>query len=213
MGLSANLEALIKKYNISQNQLAISIGVSAATVSRWISSNMGIRASSVRQICDVYGLVPDDIISDTHGLANKVYGDGVVRPSVPLVSAQTASGYFDATKGDPSLGRVEVTGSIAEKHPHAFALPVEDKAMNLVIPASSYAIVDPDVEPTNLSTVAVEVEEIPGATLRRMLKGKSTIVLTSESTDLYDDIVVTEGGRRVRVLGTVVWYQPARPLA
>lgn len=213
MGLSANLEALIKKYNISQNQLAISIGVSAATVSRWISSNMGIRASSVRQICDVYGLVPDDILSDTHGLANKVDGDGVVRPGVPLVSARAVGEYLDAAKGDFALGRVEVTSSIAEKHPRAFALPVEDKAMNLVIPASSYAIVDPDMEPANLSTVAVEVEEIPGATLRRMLKGKSTMVLTSESTDSYDDIVATEGGRHVRVLGTVVWYQPARPLA
>ena len=211
MGLSDNLEALIKKYNITQNQFAASIGVSAPTVSRWMTSGTGIRNANVARICQVYGLVPDDILSDSLGLAGRVPGDDLTRPSVPLVSGSAAGKYVDGVRCGP-LKRIEVTVSIVENHPHAFALPVEDDAMNLVIPASSHAIVDPDVEPENLSTVVVEVEELPGVMLRRMLKGKSTMVLTAESTHVYDDIVVTEDGRRVRVLGTVVWFQPSGPV-
>lgn len=206
MGVAHNIAALLAKFEISQNGFAEAVGVSPATVSRWRNGSMAIRQGNLERICQVYGLVPDDILSDSHGLAAQMFGVQSDRFTVPLLKPEELEAYKAGTLQGP-VESVEVTVTLHERHPRAFALRVEDDAMNLRIPPQVDVVVDPFTEPQHDSTVAIEAEVHPGVTLRRLLKGNQSSIYTAESTEPYDDIVVTGGNPPVRVLGTVVWFQ------
>lgn len=75
MGVAHNIAALLTKFEISQNAFAANVDVSPGTVSRWRSGTMTIRQANLDRICEAYDLVPDDILSDSHGLAAQVFGD------------------------------------------------------------------------------------------------------------------------------------------
>lgn len=206
MGVAQNIAALLAKFEISQNGFAESVGVSPATVSRWRSGSMAIRQGNLERICEVYDLVPDDILSDSHGLAAQMFGVLPDRFTVPLLDPQDLEAYLAGTLQGPTE-TIEVTVTLYERHPRAFALRVQDDAMNLRIPPQANVIVDPSVEPQNSSTVAVAAQVHPGATLRKLLKGNQTSILTAESTEPHSDIVVSNDDPSVQILGTVVWFQ------
>ncbi len=209
MGVAQNIAALLAKFEISQNAFAATVNVSPATVSRWCSGSMTIRQANLERICEVYDLVPDDILSDSHGLAAQMFGGRPDRFGVPLLKPENVQAYLNGDLRSP-IETIEVTVTLHELHPHAFALRVQDTAMNLHIPPQADAIVDPRLEPSNASTVALMVETYPGATLRKLLKGNQTSIYTAESTDPYDDIVAANDEPGVQVLGTVVWFQAPR---
>ena len=212
MGVAHNIAALLTKFEISQNAFAANVDVSPGTVSRWRSGTMTIRQANLDRICEAYDLVPDDILSDSHGLAAQVFGDQADRFPVPLLNPDNLQAYMDGTFQGP-VEAVEVTVTLHKLHPHAFALRVQDDAMNLRIPLQADVVVDPQLEPHDASTVAITAEVFSGASLRKLLTGRQTSVYTAESTEPYDDIVVADDGPGVQVLGTVVWFQAPKLMA
>jgi transcriptional regulator with XRE-family HTH domain len=203
MSVAQNIRALLVKFGISQNTLAASIGVTAPTVSRWLNTDMQLRASTIRRICDAYGLVPDDLLSESSGLYAQVYGTDEQTSAVPLYpscDARDEGGERDA----PQF--VEVPRAVVHDHPRAFAAPAPDAAMDRVIPADAHIVVDPDGEPSPDSIVVVQIEPGRAPTLRRWYRGNTTTVLCADSSAALDDVVLgaAEGAR---VLGVVVWYQ------
>lgn len=102
--------------------------------------------------------------------------------------------------------RVEVPSSVLAAHPRAFALVVEGNCMDRVIPEGAHVLVDPDREPRNGSIVVAETEAYQ-AVMRRWYRGSSTLMLTADSYEEYEDMVFGPDDGPVRVVGTVVWYQ------
>lgn len=225
MGFARNIEALILKFDITQNGLADTVKVSPATVSRWVNGSMGVRPTHVRRICEAFELKPDDLLSDDHGLAAQMDGTDKENPAAPargdgatlpfLSGSQAAARAYEGAAFASPL-RVEVPFSIASEHPGAFVVAVGDDAADLVVAQGSHAVVDPATRPGNGSLVAVVLPagDAAGATvtLRRWHRGNQTAVLSTESNRDRDDIVLRDGcpeggDSPARLLGTVVWYQ------
>lgn len=269
MGIAQNIEALLHEHDMTPEGFAALVDVSPATVSRW-RRGMGMRQATVRRICEVFGLQADDLLSDSGGLAARRWGDAARHTSsVPLLTCREALARVespskatlpvshangDAVKEGADETLVEVPAFVIERHPGAFALAVEDCAMDRVIPPGSNVLVDPDLAPGNTAIVAVVITDVrthdlrasrtkdaqtadahdghaetpasavahdghpratgqPAATLRRLVRGNDTVVLSTESTQTREDVVIPGSGRTVQVIGTVVWFQAAGLLA
>ena len=73
MGLPENLDALLVRFEITQEQLARVAGVNPSSVARWRTGSQ-MRKSSMLKICDYFGLTEDDLLSTESGLAAKEHG-------------------------------------------------------------------------------------------------------------------------------------------
>lgn len=73
MGLPENIDALLVKFDITQEQLARVADVNKSSVTRWRHGNQ-IRKSTLRKICDYFELTEDDLLSTENGLAAKEHG-------------------------------------------------------------------------------------------------------------------------------------------
>ncbi|MBP3893825.1 MAG: helix-turn-helix domain-containing protein [Atopobiaceae bacterium] len=122
--------------------------------------------------------------------------------SVPIVSIKGAG--TDNKAVEELVGRtVEVPSWVSDNHPNAQAVIVEDDFMNRVAPKGSVAVFDPDLVPTNNRVVIIETED-RGAIIRRWHRGANTLMLTTDSFQPGDDIVV-RSDPSVRLVGTVVY--------
>ena len=108
---------------------------------------------------------------------------------------------------------VELPASVAANHPHAYFLEVMGDCMDKVYPDGCLILVDPDQMPADGSIAAVSIDGTDYV-MRRLHKGASSMMLSPESTNPeHKDIVITSGdGHTVSLVGTVVWYQPAKEL-
>lgn len=110
-------------------------------------------------------------------------------------------------------GVVELPDSVAKNHPRGYFLEVEGDCMNLVYPEGCLILIDPEQQPADGSVAAVAID---GAdyVMRRLKRGSSSMMLCPESTNPeHRDIIISEGdGRTVSLVGTVVWYQPAKEM-
>lgn len=187
MGVAENIAALLAKFQISQNGFASSIQVSAPTVSRWRSGSMRMRHSTLERICETYDLVPDDILSDSRGLAAQMFGSHVCSPTVPLVDNKGIDTFARQRSTQPH-DRIETISGLLDRHPHAFAFTLRSDAAELGIPANAHVIIDPAVSPHDGSIVVVDVHKHPGAELRRFSPNSSDVPIPD-------------------IVGTVVWFQ------
>lgn len=73
MGLPENIDALLVKYEINQDQLARVARVAPSTVARWRQGSQ-MRRSQLERICEYFGLTEDDLLSTESGLAAKEHG-------------------------------------------------------------------------------------------------------------------------------------------
>lgn len=73
MGLPENIDALLVKYDITQEQLARVAGVHPASVTRWRHGSQ-MRKPYVEKVCEYFGLTEDDLLSTDAGLAAKEHG-------------------------------------------------------------------------------------------------------------------------------------------
>lgn len=83
MGLPENIDALLVKFDITQEQLARVAGVHPSSVARWRQGSQ-MRPTQRERICDYFDLTEDDLLSTDAGLAAKEHG------SIPM----------DALEGD-----------------------------------------------------------------------------------------------------------------
>lgn len=80
MGLPENIDALLVKYDITQEQLARVAGVHPSSVARW-RRGAQMRRPYLDRVCDYFGLTEDDLLSTDSGLAAKEHGTA---PSLSL---------------------------------------------------------------------------------------------------------------------------------
>lgn len=211
MGLPENIDALLVKYDITQEALARIADVSPSSVTRWRRGS-NIRKEPLKKICAKFNLTEDDLLSDSFGLAAKEHGTAnrtiPYKPTsamVPLVSLGSVHAG-ELTQEAASEREIEVPANVAGAHPNAIALEVDGDCMNRVIPDGAHILVDPDLDPANGSIVVAETQDYD-AVMRRWYKGSSTLMLTADSFSEHDDIVMGADDGPVRVLGVVVWFQ------
>lgn len=123
------------------------------------------------------------------------------RAVVPLMTIRSSN---QDSHADDLVGRdVEVPSWVLEYHPNARAYIVDDDLMNRIAPKGSVAVYDPNLAPTNNRVVIIETED-KGAIMRRWHQGTNTLMLTSDSFQPGDDIII-RGDLPVRLVGTVVY--------
>lgn len=222
MGVAENIDALLVKFDITQDNLARIAEVTPGAVTGWRKGSMP-RRDAVKNICEYFGLSEDDILSANYGLAAKEHGAmpnlprGAILPVAskaayaPLRGRVHAGEPQDAEAFDGPM--VELPEAVAKAHPRAYFLEVEGDCMDRVYPEGCLILVDPDREPQNGSIAAVSID---GAdyVMRRLLRTASTMVLSPESFNPeHGDIVVTsDSGHTVELAGTVVWFQASKEM-
>lgn len=83
MGLPENIDALLVKFDITQDQLARVAGVNPSSVARWRRGSQ-MRKTQLERVCEYFGLSEDDLLSTEAGLAAKEHGWlGVEYDSMP----------------------------------------------------------------------------------------------------------------------------------
>lgn len=214
MGVPENIDALLVKFDITQETLARIAGVAPSSVSGWRNGAVP-RMSAITKICDALGVTRDDIMSDQFGLAAREHGH-IPAGAMPVVPSSATVPLLtlgrvhagSLTDEEEIEHRVEVPVSICAAHPRAFALEVEGNCMDRVIPEGSHVLVDPDRQPANGSIAVVETEDYR-AVMRRWYRGSTKLMLSADSFEDYEDMVFGMDDGPVRVIGTVVWFQAA----
>lgn len=214
MGIPENIDALLVKFDITQEALARIAGVAPSSVNGWRNGAVP-RKNAIERMCEALEISRDDIMSDEYGLAAKEHGryampDGAmpVRGTSAMVPLRVlgATHAGERMDEDESDYMVEFPRSVAERHPGCFALRVEGDCMNRRYPEGCHIMVDPNMEPRNGSAVVAEFED-GRSVLRNYLRGSSTLMLTADSFAEHEDIIVTLDDPPVRTVGVVVWYQ------
>lgn len=216
MGIPENIDALLVKFDITQEALARIAGVAPSSVNGWRNGAVP-RKNAIERMCRELEITRDDIMSDEYGLAAKEHGrvPSLPKGAMPVYSSGEATvplltlGRVHAgalTDEEEAEHRVEVPASVCARHPRAFALVVEGNCMDRVIPEGAHVLVDPDREPRNGSIAVVETEAYQ-AVMRRWYRGSSTLMLAADSYEEQEDMVFGMDDGPVRVVGTVVWYQ------
>lgn len=214
MGIPENIDALLVKFDITQEALARIAGVAPSSVNGWRNGAVP-RRNAIEKMCQALEITRDDIMSDEFGLAAKEHGryampDGAmpVRGTSAMVPLRVlgATHAGERMDEDESDYMVEFPRSVAERHPGCFALRVEGDCMNRRYPEGCHIMVDPNMEPRNGSAVVAEFED-GRSVLRNYLRGSSTLMLTADSFAEHEDIIVTLDDPPVRTVGVVVWYQ------
>ena len=214
MDIPENIDALLVKFDITQEALARIAGVAPSSVNGWRNGAVP-RRNAIEKMCQALEITRDDIMSDEFGLAAKEHGRYAVPSGAKPVrgtSAMVPLRVLGATHAgermdeDESDYMVEFPQSVAERHPGCFALRVEGDCMNRRYPEGCHIMVDPNMEPRNGSAVVAEFED-GRSVLRNYLRGSSTLMLTADSFAEHEDIIVTLDDPPVRTVGVVVWYQ------
>ena len=89
MGVPENVDALLERFDITQEELARIAGVSPSSVSKWRRDQMP-RMGAVNKICEHFGLTWDDIMSNSIGLAAKA-ASATIGPSTTAADGKSAA--------------------------------------------------------------------------------------------------------------------------
>jgi repressor LexA len=219
LGFSKNLEELMRKLDVTQEEIAKSAGVTPGAVSGWRRGAQP-RKEALRNLCDKFDLSEDDLMSDEFGLAAKS-NHSSISGFIPFVNLKRHS-----KQPRDAQQKIAIPQQIAEKYPDAYALTTEDDGMSKQIPIGSHVIINPtQTSPKNGSVVAVKLLD-PIALqefgslwnikqdilLRIWYLGTTNLMLSSSSyrTDLEDIIMKRDDiTNSIDILGTVVWFQAA----
>lgn len=219
MGLAENLDALLVKFDITQEALARIAGSSPSSVHRW-RHGAQMRPEYLRRICDAFDLREDDLLSDQFGLAAKEHGrvpNGAIKavastPAYAPLLGRVHAG--EATEPDILHDAIPVPREVIGNHPHGYFLQVEGDCMDKVYPEGCYILIDPEQRPSNGSIAVVSID---GAdyVMRRLYRGANTLVLSPNSNNPeHKDIVFSSDSEStVEFHGTVVWFQASKEMA
>ena len=217
-----NVKLLRQQRGMTQAELAEAMGVTRQTVVNWESGKMAKpREDAVQDaLCELFGVSRQDLLGGSDGYYARAFGltsapSGAVAPSEAVYATVPLYGRVHAGEPEepPVLDdRVPIPHEVAQRHPNAYFLEVVGTCMDRVYPDGCHVLVDPDVEPASGSIAVVSIDG-SDFVMRRLLRGKSVMVLAPESHDpQWEDIIVREG-HEVALAGTVVWFQSASELA
>lgn len=218
MGIPENIDALLVKFDITQEALARIAGVAPSSVNGWRNGAVP-RKNAIEKMCQALEITRDDIMSDEFGLAAKEHGrvpSGAKLPSEPRPAYAPLLGRVhagDACEPDVIDDRIPIPYEVRSAHPDGYFLEVEGNCMSRVYPEGCHIYIDPRQQPRNGSVAVVSIDGAD-CVMRRLYNTGRTIVLSPDSwDDSYEDIVITgEDERTVEYVGTVVWFQPAEEM-
>lgn len=213
-----NLRALIDEKQLNQSKLAESIGVSPMSVSNWLNRGMVPSMEILELIMELYGLSYDDLLSEQYGYFKKTHGGfdskGLAAANPKPAYAPLYGTVHAGSTNEPELidDCVPIPYEVFQGHKHGYFLRVVGDCMDKVYPEGCYVFVDPEMAPRSgsIGVVAVDGSDY---IMRRLYKGASVLVLSPEShNDCWEDTVI-DSTHEVKLIGTVVWFQPAEELS
>lgn len=198
MGFGETLRRLREDAGMTQEDVANALGITGAAVALWESGKNRPRLDKLNQLARLLGVDASDLVDMREG----VRGTSAM---VPLVAT--------AHMGEEELpeeleGEAEVPAGVAERHPRAYAVHGFESCMNRRYPEDALLLIDPDREPRTGDAVLVDVDGM--RLVRAWYRGSSVLLLSPDSTEQWEDVVVGPSDEPVRILGTVVWYQSIR---
>jgi repressor LexA len=227
--MRTTIRALRTRANLTQRELAELLSVDQSAISQWETGRTLPDREKLPKLAQVLGVGIQDLFAretlpaidvaapampndapNARFASREASVDDSPSPlqaralpaTVPL--AALARPRSNGPQADELVGRtVEVPAGILEKHPRAQAVIVTDDCMSRVAPKGSIAVFDPDLAPTNGHVAIVEDEE-HGTIMRRWHQGNNTLMLTADSFQPHDDIVL-QGEWQCRPVGTVVY--------
>lgn len=213
MGVPENIDALLVKYDITQDSLARIAGVTPGAVTGWRKGSRP-RKDAIKRICENFGLTEDDIISDVAGLAAKEHGTFSLPPNAIPVRGTSAmlpllghTHMGDAVDEDTCERMVEVPACVAERHPNGYCVHADGSCMDNRYTSDSILLVDPDMEPKNDDAVLAELPNYQSV-VRVYMRGASALMLSPDShSGEYEDIIVRPDDEPVLIKGVIVWHQ------
>lgn len=187
MGIPENIDALLVKYDITQDHLARIAGVTSGAISGWRKGSTP-RKKNVQAICDYFGLTEDDILSGSVGLAAKEHGrfpsgrfstKGAPMAKVPLVG-NTHAGRPCLPEELDEFPEVLVPQFLLDRDPGCYGLEVDGDCMDRICPPGMVAVVQPGV-PAKSGDVVVATIDGADSIMRRMTVINGDLILSPES--------------------------------
>ena len=219
MSFIDNLDALIRQRGLTQEEVARAAGVTPGAVTGWRNGSTP-RRGAIQRLCDSFGLVEDDLLSDSVGLrAKSREAMRAGQTSIPLVA-----GINPEREAKSAQRFVEVPSHVVEGRPHAYALVAKDDGMSRVIPVGSHVVVDPeDLCPENGTPIAFKFIDLQSIDqlwtsgeriqFRLWYVGVTHLMLTPQSyREKIEDLVMRleDADSMVEILGSVVWFQSSQ---
>ena len=187
MGIPENIDALLVKYDITQDHLARIAGVTSGAISGWRKGSTP-RKKNVQAICDYFGLTEDDILSGSVGLAAKEHGrfpsgrfstKSTPMAKVPLVG-NTHAGKPCLPEELDEFPEVLVPQFLLDRDPGCYGLEVDGDCMDRICPPGMVAVVQPGV-PAKSGDVVVATIDGADSIMRRMTVINGDLILSPES--------------------------------
>ena len=193
-----------EKLNLTQEDVAQRLGVTASAVSTWEAGRARPRLDKLTQLADLFGITVSELMGEPAGQERSVRGTSAL---VPLLGWAHMGEPMD----EGELHEVvEVPAEVAAAHPHAFCVHAQGDCMDDLYPTDAILLVDPDMEPVSGCAVLAETVD-HGAVVRLYMRGTSTVMLTASShTGSYPDIVAGPDDDPISCRGRVVWYMRDR---
>lgn len=189
-----------EQLNLTQEDVARKLGVTASAVSTWEAGRARPRLDKLSQLAELFGITVSELMGEPATQERPVRGTSAL---VPLL------GW--AHMGEPvDEGElhevVEVPAEVASAHPRAFCVHAQGDCMDNLYPTDCILLVDPDMDPVSGCAVLAETEDY-GAVVRLYMRGTSTVMLTASShSGSYPDIVAGPDDDPISCRGRVVWY-------
>ena len=190
-----NLRRRIAERNLTQKDLATSIGVSPSTLNDWVTGKKLPRMDKVDKLCAFFRCTRSDLLDVTRHAqaAVKIPVLGTVVAGIPMETVENIIGYEEVAQAMAAQGEL-------------FALRVEEHSMEPRICEGDVVIVRKqlDVESGDIAIVLVDGSR---ATVKRVKKTEDGITLIANNVDMYAPHFYTNREIQelpVQVIGKVV---------
>lgn len=189
-----------EQLNLTQEDVARKLGVTASAVSTWEAGRARPRLDKLSQLAELFGITVSELMGEEATTERPVRGTSAY---VPLLGWAHMGDPMDEGAIDEV---VEVPAEVAAAHPNAFCVHAQGDCMDNLYPTDCILLVDPDMDPVSGCAVLAETVD-HGAVVRLYMRGTSTVMLTASShSGSYPDIVAGPEDSPIACRGRVVWY-------
>ena len=204
MDFAKNFKRLREKNGLSMQFVADRLGVHRITVHNWERGNAYPHTDNIMRAAELFHVPYTSLIGNNE-------------PPQGAITPQATSAFVPVLElgaihaGDPIEPRddarvVEIPATVADAHKNGYLLRVVGNCMDRRYPDGCSVLIDPDMQPTQGQAVAVQIDS-DEVLLRVYHKGASTLMLSADSHEEYDDLIINGEGREVDLLGVAVWFQ------
>lgn len=222
MGVPENVDALLVKYDITQETLARIAGVTPGAVTGW-RKGAKPRDESIRNICAHFGMSEDDLLSDQYGLAAKEHGTfkgAFVTPvsyavvgsvEVPVLGKVHAGEPLDH---DEACDTVHIPDFVVARDPDVFVIHSEGDCVNKLFGENDDFAVSPNTKPKNGSVVVAKLMRADEEEyiIRQYFRTAQTLILSpcSYNPEHKDIIITADSDMSAEISGVIIWNQARR---